>query len=206
MNKHSKTFLEIEVGSSFVLLLSLIFFFSDWKLPLSIIICVLIHETGHLTAMEILGIHPLRIKADISGFTIESKGQEDFFKNIIIALAGPLFGIMQCILFSLLNTLSGIEFLSFCAKVSLLINLYNLLPIIPLDGGRVMKELFIKILGTKPGNKLSFYTSLLLASALECTGIYLMLKKDGPALALGALWPLLWQLNSACKKRRFGIK
>jgi len=108
------------------------------------------HELGHFFAMKFfrykdLGIFfiPL-LGAYVSG----SKREVSQKESAIILLAGPLPGIILGIILYLLYennpqlTIGSISF--FTASLSLIIlNLINLLPVYPLDGGQLLNRVFL---------------------------------------------------------------
>jgi stage IV sporulation protein FB len=112
---------------------------------------VIFHELGHLLAMKYfrysdLGIFfiPL-LGAYVSG----SKREVSQKQSSIILLAGPLPGIILGIIFFLAdqNSTTGIYWfdisLSRIALLLIILNLINLFPIYPLDGGQLLQRVFL---------------------------------------------------------------
>ncbi|HEY2491856.1 MAG TPA: M50 family metallopeptidase [Paenibacillus sp.] len=102
---------------------------------------VLIHEMGHMSAAMIFGIRVRSVQLLPFGgvVTIEDGGKMTVWKEIVIALAGPLQnGIMIAIamIFKELGSGDG-AFLSYVIHGNAVIALFNLLPILPLDGGKI---------------------------------------------------------------------
>ena len=93
--------------------------------------------------------------------------------------------------------------LALSAGVSLLLSLFNLLPILPLDGGRIFSIIAAELLGGRRGDALTKGVSLTLATALLLAGTLLMWRGEGTALMLAALWLLASQPEKAAlvKKR-----
>ena len=103
----------------------------------------LIHELGHLLLGVILGFKAETLKVMPLGFCIEFETKvEDYNKKImksnilsikkaIIALGGPLVNLIIILFGIVYNLEMNIIY------ANLLILLFNLIPIYPLDGGRI---------------------------------------------------------------------
>jgi stage IV sporulation protein FB len=126
------------------------YIFPSYKILLLITAIVMFHELGHFFAMKYfrysdLGIFfiPL-LGAYVSG----SKREVSQKQSAIILLAGPLPGILMGILFYLLDKNgNGIYFLdislSRIAVLMIILNLINLFPVYPLDGGQLLNRVFL---------------------------------------------------------------
>ncbi|HOZ68152.1 MAG TPA: site-2 protease family protein [Chitinophagaceae bacterium] len=126
------------------------YIFPSYKILLLITAIVLIHEMGHFLAMKIFRYNELGIffipllGAYVSG----SKREVSQLQSAIILLAGPLPGILIGIGCFYLSRFSpglspfGLD-LEQIAKLFILLNLINLLPIYPLDGGQLLNRVFL---------------------------------------------------------------
>lgn len=101
-------------------------------------IFIFIHELGHILAGISLGLKITKIHITILGFSIEFEnyGKERRINKIIIDSAGPAINLIIAIMAIIL----GIAELFYINLVLLLI---NLLPIFPLDGGRILKTVLL---------------------------------------------------------------
>ena len=132
-------------GVLFVLLFG--FIGIPWtSLPI-IVAVLLIHELGHYYAMKYFGYNDTSIFF-IPLFGAAAKGEKEHtkpFEEYIILLAGPLPGIIVALVigFFMLKdpSLVGNEYLKEFAIMSFILNFINLLPIYPLDGGRIVHTL-----------------------------------------------------------------
>lgn len=126
------------------------YLFKQWEILLLITAIVLIHELGHFFAMKYfhykdLGIFfiPL-LGAYVSG----SKREVSQKQSAIILLAGPLPGIIIGIILYLIDQngpgyyLSEISF-SRMGMLFIILNLLNLFPVYPLDGGQLLNRVFL---------------------------------------------------------------
>ena len=111
----------------------------------AVLLALLVHEFGHFFAMKAFNYGNVKIfvlpllGAYVSGEkSIISQRQMS-----IIILAGPLPGIMigSCLLISTIYFPN--ERIVMLGNIFLIINLFNLLPFVPLDGGRLLETLFV---------------------------------------------------------------
>ena len=127
------------------------YIFPSYKILLLITAIVIIHELGHFLAMKYyrysdLGIFfiPL-LGAYVSG----SKREVSQIQSAVILLAGPLPGIVLGIIFYFIDTNNSTGYYPFDISLSqialwfIILNLINLLPIYPLDGGQLLNRVFL---------------------------------------------------------------
>lgn len=114
----------------------------DWKFALGLMVMLLFHEYGHVHAMRrsglpVKGIYfiPLLGAAAVTDGTWRTRGQQAY-----IALNGPLWGLYLTLPLAAAAIAFGgrVPVLPAMAAWWSLINLFNLLPINPLDGGRLL--------------------------------------------------------------------
>jgi stage IV sporulation protein FB len=136
--------------SAFSLLLYMVLFYVLFDQNIAYIaaitVVVIIHELGHLLAMKIFNYSNVKIFfIPLIGAFTSGKKQEVSQKQLsIIILAGPLPGlVVACSLYFVNKNLHS-DTLKMLANCFLFINLFNLLPIYPLDGGRIIETLFFK--------------------------------------------------------------
>lgn len=111
-----------------------------WSFSIGLVIMIFIHEMGHVWAARRKGL-PVSAPAFIPflGALIMMKKQpRDAATEAYIAFGGPLLGTVGASLTYLLAWWTGYEVLVPVALVGFFINLFNLLPIHPLDGGRIV--------------------------------------------------------------------
>jgi len=126
------------------------YIFGRWELLLLITAIIIFHELGHFFAMKYFRYNDLGIffipllGAYVSGRKREISQKE----SAIILLAGPLPGMILGIVLYFLwlqyphLELAGISF-KFVSLLLIVLNLFNLLPVYPLDGGQLLNRVFI---------------------------------------------------------------
>ncbi len=131
------------------LLIGYYFFGSRWQWLLFITAVVIIHELGHFIAMKAFGYNDLGIFFIplLGAFVSGSKREVSQKQSAVILLAGPLPGIIIGIILFFIDknqdiTLSDIS-LGSIGQVFLFLNLVNLFPVYPLDGGQLLNRVFL---------------------------------------------------------------
>ncbi len=112
----------------------------DWKFTLILIPVLLFHEAGHWVAMKIFGYRNLRMFF-IPMFGAAVTGQHwnvPGWKKGLVYLAGPIPGILLGCALTVAGLIMHNTILNEAALVLLLLNGLNLLPFLPMDGGRVL--------------------------------------------------------------------
>jgi stage IV sporulation protein FB len=162
----------------------LLFLFIDPYTVMSIFIAILLHELSHVRTAKKLGYNSQYVFIDIlhGGALIDSNYENNKKDAIEIALAGPMANIFIASLSFILSVflsfylpINGdiIGLLSNCIYINLIIGLSNLIPIFPLDGGRILKynlELFMN--NKSKANKLNGYISLFLSIFVIIFSLY----------------------------------
>jgi Zn-dependent protease len=114
--------------------------FWGWTFAAGFVVLIFIHEMGHVIALRREGIKasaPMFIP--FMGALITSKSLGDnALAEARVGLAGPVLGSLAAAAVAAVGKLTGNEMLIALAYVGFLVNLFNLLPIVPLDGGRAM--------------------------------------------------------------------
>ncbi|MDO8407848.1 MAG: site-2 protease family protein [bacterium] len=115
-----------------------------WQMAIALMLFIGIHEYGHIWAMHRCGVKT-RGMFFIPGFGAVAIAEDKFGSarnEAYIALMGPIFGIVGFVLpMLLIYQATHQPIWAAVAGVMTLINLINLFPVNPLDGGRVMKAL-----------------------------------------------------------------
>ena len=111
-----------------------------WGLPFAIgfVLLILVHELGHVIELRRQGVPasaPLFIPF-LGAFIGMKSLPEDAWKEARVALAGPILGSVGAVVFWVAAEVTGSDVLMGLAFVGFFLNLFNLIPIVPLDGGR----------------------------------------------------------------------
>lgn len=145
------------LGGAVILVLSLAMFVvigtggkSGWtagpqarQMLLILVPVLFFHELGHYVAMRVFGYRNVRMffipmfGAAVKGTNYSAPG----WKKVVVALMGPLPGIFLGAVLGSMGIVLHNPLLIKIALVSLILNGSNLIPVLPLDGGRVVQTL-----------------------------------------------------------------
>ena len=153
-----------------------------------VVLPVIAHELGHILALRLLGQRITGLCFDVRGLCIRYDGSCTPAGHILAALAGPVGGAVYALV-----GLTDIDWLDQSAGLSLLLTAFNLLPLEPLDGGRVFHQLCTLSLGNARGERLCRAVSGVLLSLLLTGGVVLAAWKKSTAPLAAAIWLLLFQ-------------
>lgn len=172
-----------------------------------LMIFALIHEMSHLLMGVALGYKPETITIMPYGFKLNFrvnsyeyntkilKGNLVSIKKLVIALAGPMSNLIMATMFYLIMIKTGkTQILNIEVENiiygNLLIMIFNLIPIYPLDGAKIMKEILHLIFGNQKSIELLRRISWISISLITAaTGILILyIKNLNLILALAYLW------------------
>lgn len=117
---------------------------------LIVFVSVLLHEIGHAVAAEYYGRSSRIELYSMGGLTISTRNSLlSYPKEILISFAGPLAGFILGGIILLITSFTGFiknEYLFFIVEnlkwVSIGWGIINLIPILPLDGGSIMRNAY----------------------------------------------------------------
>lgn len=166
----------------------------------TIMFFAIIHELGHLLAGLLLGMKPEKMEIKPYGISISFKIlYEDYnkkvkqgnlleLKKIIVALAGPITNVIIILL--IWNIEMAIINKLLIIYSNILLILFNLLPIYPLDGGRIFKGILYILFGKRKAEKYTnnmSFACLLLLTLISSILVY-YLKNISIFLIIVCLW------------------
>jgi Zn-dependent protease len=118
--------------------------FWGWRYAVGLVALILVHELGHVLALRLRGIRAsgLVFVPLLGAFTSWQPTERRPYQESETALAGPVIGAVGAFALMAWGHATGSNLLRALAFTGLLINLFNLIPLVPLDGGRVADLLY----------------------------------------------------------------
>jgi len=112
--------------------------FFGWWFAAGFVVLLFVHEMGHVIALRREGIKasaPMFIPFMGAMITTRSLG-DNALAEARVGLAGPILGSIGAAAVAVVGELTGSSLLIALAYFGFFLNLFNLLPVVPLDGGR----------------------------------------------------------------------
>lgn len=176
----------LEVSSGFLLLIAALFWLDEGVglLPWGLLAC-LIHELGHVAAAAVCGGRVERLSLTVVGaeLSFSYRAPPSYGQDSFVALSGPAA-----------NLITGGLLLAFGRNLPAILNLgigaFNLLPILPLDGGRLVYGQLAERLDPDWAERLMTAAAGCIVGALVGVGVITAVHYANVTLLLTALWLL----------------
>ena len=179
----------------------------------TIMFFAIIHELGHLLAGVLLGMKPEKMEIKPYGISISFKILYDDYnkkikqgnlleiKKIIVALAGPITNAI--IVLSTWKIEMGVFNKILIIYSNILLILFNLLPIYPLDGGRILNGILHIQFGKRKAEKYINSISFVCLVLLTLVGSILVysLKNISIFLIIVCLWAMYIKQDLIYRRR-----
>ena len=192
----------------------IIFYFTKQiEIYAMIMFFALIHELGHLLAGLLLGMKPEKIELMPFGVSISFKIKVEEYnkkikkenileiKKILVAIAGPLTNFIIILITNSLkiDIFKGLMII----YTNFLIMMFNLLPIYPLDGGRVLKGILHINFGIRKSELYTNIISKVMVAIITAISSIMILRVHNIAILLidMYLWYLVIKEDTIFKKR-----
>src|ERR1700730_5589583 len=146
--------------------------------------CVVLHEFGHILTGRRFGIEtPDVILLPIGGVALMPRMPEKPAQELAVAVAGPMVNVVIAfLLFLVLGAIHPdnlvriddprVSFLARLAAANVFLVIFNMIPALPMDGGRVLRALLAMKLGGARATRLAASIGQAFAFALGFLGLF----------------------------------
>jgi len=114
-----------------------------WQIALGLIVLLFVHEMGHVVVLRHYGVKataPVFIPF-LGAFIGMKQLPKDAVMEAYVGLGGPVIGALGAMMAWGLWRYTGHEVFLVAAFIGVFLNLFNLLPVLPLDGGRAVSAI-----------------------------------------------------------------
>lgn len=201
--------MHIKINSILFIFIVIFYLTKQIEIYALLMIFALIHELGHILTGICLGFRPKSIHIMPFGISVNfnsnltdynkkiGKGNLLNLKKLVVAIAGPLTNIVIIIICCILKFDFEKMNSTYIIYANLILGIFNLLPIYPLDGGRIIKEFTHFFYGRKETlviiNKIS-NINLSIITAIASIGI-IYLKNIAIFFIVVCLWIIVIKEN-----------
>ena len=189
-----------------ILIFALIFFLANQiKIYIVLMIFAFLHEIGHIFIGTILGFKVYLFEIKPLGFCVSFNNPiKDYnikilkatkleIKKIFIYMAGPIFNISIAIIVYFLHISDALKY--DIIYINLILALGNLIPIYPLDGGRIIKSVICLFKGIKKADILTEKISYIVIIIFLVLSSILFLKVQNIGLLLVVVYIMLIKIK-----------
>ena len=123
-----------------------IFFYAQiwgWRFAVGFVLLLFVHETGHLIAARMMGLKVgLPVFIPFMGALIALKeAPRNAWIEAVVGIGGPILGSLGALAGWALYFVTGHQIYLALGFTGFFLNLFNLIPIVPLDGGRIVSAI-----------------------------------------------------------------
>lgn len=135
---------KFKVGISFFAMMVVCIILHKFLLLLNYLFALILHELAHIFVATRRGYKVKYINLSMFGLAVELDNELDDKDIFAINIAGPMFNLILCVLCLACYYVypNSYQILTGFCICNLIISFFNLLPVYPLDGGKIFKSLF----------------------------------------------------------------
>ena len=165
----------LDVGPGWVALMGALYYVNPMGCFWPFCAAMLCHELGHAITLWAFGVPVHRLRLNLGGAVLDT-GEMDYRQELVCAMAGPAANFLLLPL--------GHWFPMF-GVMSLCLGIFNLLPILPLDGGRALRA------GLSLFWNVTVVARVLAIVSLACGVLLAALAIYVSVVLHGGFWPVL---------------
>ncbi|MEM6798088.1 MAG: site-2 protease family protein [Planctomycetota bacterium] len=159
----------------------------------AVLVSILVHEFGHALLQRRFGGRPSIVLYGFGGLAIPNGPAVSPGRQILILLAGPGAGFVLAGLVWLIHSAIALpdspalaQLLGDLWRINIFWGVFNLLPIYPLDGGQIAREVFTLVMPPRRGIVVSLWVSIIFC-AVAGAALWLLTRSPWNLVLMGAL-------------------
>lgn len=187
---------KFKITGGFLLMVSLLFCFDRQNLLPWFLVSALLHEAGHLLAIYGVGgrVSSFRLTAAGAVIVLDHRARLSYPGELAAALAGPGAGFLAALIFAWVGKEGGGNWAYLFSGMNFVLSVFNLLPVRPLDGGRVLYFILALLFSPYTADAVCRVVSAAFIVLICAAGVLLLVCTRGNISLLAAG---LWLLASA---------
>lgn len=165
----------VQVTGGFWLLILWFWYANGWKILVPVLAAAASHELGHWAVLRLMGSHVDYLRVSMFGAEMRTvHGRLSYAGELAAALAGPAVNLAAGMILARMGPEAAVS-----AGAHLVLGLFNLLPIRPLDGGIAVYTLASWLAGPAVGERLTRGLGAAAALVLAALLGWLMYRSSG---------------------------
>jgi stage IV sporulation protein FB len=156
---------KMQIDFLFIITITIMVICGYGKEYLMAYLSMLLHELGHTFTAVLFGNCISLIKISPFGLKVEIEGKNIRTERIIIYICGPLINILLFLICVIIASTFPYHksIFTLIAYLNISLAVFNLLPVMPLDGGRIAFELISARIGSFKAHKYIYYVTYVLS-------------------------------------------
>jgi stage IV sporulation protein FB len=178
----------LKIHPVFLAVVIISLFLGNAGLVMALMLALVVHECAHIITAKAVGLNveslyvlPFGCAAEISGY-----GNAEYAKEIITAAAGPALNIFTACTLTLLPPRYLDEMMMLFVWTNVIIAAVNMLPVLPLDGGRIMMAVMKNFINERTAWRILNGLGVAAGLVMCCVGFYVILNGS-----LNATWLIM---------------
>lgn len=194
---------KMKISGAALLALAAVYFFDTSGIIRAVVVAVAVHELGHLAVLRCLGYRVAEFRVELLGLAIRCNKTMSYVHEIVISAAGPAASLLLAFASSLYGKQADNTDAFLLAGVSFVCGVFNLLPAMCLDGGKILYNVVALNAGLTTAEKVLAVTGCIVIGGMLTLGTAALIWSRGNFTPLAAG---VWMLISYCKRNGLRIK
>lgn len=203
---------QITFSVYFLVLITCLLALDSTGLTALALFCAAIHEMGHLLVLFIFRIHIKEIAFHLFGVDIhaDEKDRLSYEQEVLLALAGIIANLLLCMVMAIFwRTGIWIGPAQAVFSMSLVLAMFNVLPVGSLDGGRALEALICAHATPQTAERILYICSVLVLLPVGSYGFGLLIHAHNVTLLAAAVYlmiSLVWHGSNIKNVQRRAAK